>query len=67
MADGYDPDAMDEMEQAAAGDTGGVKQNALATLVNAGARVTPMAASQSADAMAKGRWHGKQKPGADLR
>jgi len=51
IADGYDPDEMDESEAAAAaGSAGAVKQNALATLIAAGARVTPMAASQNAEA-----------------
>lgn len=51
IADGYDPDEMDESAAAAAaGAAGAMKQNALATLIAAGARVTPMAASQSAEA-----------------
>ena len=52
-ADGYDPDEMDDQAQQAAGDVGSYAKNALATLVAVGARVTPMAASQNAEAIAR--------------
>jgi hypothetical protein len=54
IADGYDPDAMDEDEaNAAAGGAGAIRQNALATLVEHGARVTPVSGGLSAEAAAR--------------
>jgi len=54
IADGYDPDAMDEdMANAAAGAAGAVKKNALLTLIEAGARVTALAASANAETQAR--------------
>ena len=54
IADGYDPDAMDADDAAAvAGGAGAVRNNALFTLISAGARVTPISASQSAEAAAR--------------
>lgn len=49
LTEGYDPDQMDEADASAAA-VGSTKQNALATLIEAGARVTPIAASQGAEA-----------------
>ena len=49
LTEGYDPDQMDD-EDAQAAAAGGDKKNALATLIEAGARVTPLVASQGAEA-----------------
>jgi len=51
IADGFDPDEMDDVAQEAAGT--GVKPNALAVLEANGARLTSMASSQSSDTMAR--------------
>jgi len=49
LTEGYDPDQMDEAEaEGMAG--GGQRQNALATLIQAGARVKPVGGGQSAEA-----------------
>lgn len=49
LAEGYDPDQMDDNEAQAAA-AGSEKGSALATLIAAGARVTPIAASLGAEA-----------------
>lgn len=53
ISDGYDPDDMEEADANALAGAGDGKPTALAIMVAAGARVTPMAASNSAEALAR--------------
>lgn len=53
IADGYDPDEMDESEQVAIGGGAGGKQNALSLLISVGAQTTAAKGAQSAEAVAR--------------